>query len=292
MGRWLERPELVLLYSEQSSYAVSLCFQAVLISFLSLSACQLTCGSLYASEVWIFKSSHCLFWYLFACQSRNTVCNLASAEKEKMVSQAFRFPWAQVGFQVPSKTSAFTKAPGPCFYCLGVWGSDVTALASGSLLPAELQHWERDLCLLSSHDLQQSGITLAVYWWREQTELMKLEELGFSEVYHVPLLAPLLVLSLYFLLHLWRQITEVKSKGELCSLSVRCSYFMASCLSLSSQSFIGICCPQQNISTCSFWGPACRLLLFVHIIVDVKWIYPFWSHQTKEKSNLLNIRRE
>lgn len=46
------------------------------------------------------------------------------------------------------------------------WGSgrtDLTALASGSLLPAELQHWERGLCLLSSHDLQQFGITLAVY---------------------------------------------------------------------------------------------------------------------------------
>lgn len=113
----------------------SLHFQAILISFLTVSVHQLTFGSAYPSKVQIFKSSCRLFWYLFAHQSHGPVHSFASAEKEKVVSEAFMVPWAQLGFQVPSKTSAFTKAPGPCHCCLGgLGGPDPAVLASSWLL--------------------------------------------------------------------------------------------------------------------------------------------------------------
>ena len=141
----------------------SLHFQAVRISFLSVSVCQLTFGSPYASEAQIFKSSCSLFWYLFAHQSDNPVHNLASAEKEQSPKH--------LGFLGPSGVFRYLQRPvlllrplGPAPTAWGVWEDLIQQLwPQAGYLPAELQHWERGLYLLSSCDLQQFGITLSVY---------------------------------------------------------------------------------------------------------------------------------
>lgn len=141
------------------------------------------------------------------------------------------------GFPGTSKDQCFYQGPWAPPHCLG--GSGRTrSNSSGFRLATCLQSCSTGrgacACTLLTTSSSWGLPLLCISEESRQSSWSWGVQVSFNEIHNViywPLcLLQIVASSPYFLLSLWRQITEVKSKGGLHCLLAHCSYFMALCL--------------------------------------------------------------